>query len=556
VLGTGATASDIVVIVVYDVFSVADTVSKTDGGQFDNSITITTADNSVNLNLVSTDADANSGPELELYRNSASPADNDFVGTISFKAENDAGEKIEYGVLNTRIVDASDGTEDFRMEFQGKVGGSDVSLLKMDNGNIVVNEDSQDIDFRVESNSNANMFFVDAGNDKIGINTNAPNRMLGIENGDVQIHETGSSDPLLQFSVGNTQASPTQSFSLRIDNSDSDKFQLVNGTTGAIPLTVDTSDKVGIGITSPDGTLHVHSASAGSVTANTDADELVVENSGNGGVSILTPDSNRSAIFLGHASDNLKLQIRHDGATSLGQIISDDALTFNVGDGSERMRIDSSGNLLFNLTNRLFADASNTFNASVVDNSVLRVNRAGSDGTIIDIGKDGTAIGFLGATSGDLFIGTGDVGIRFSDASDSIFAVSGTAGRDNAVDVGNASFRFDDVRATNGTIQTSDRNDKQDIEELSDAEKRVAVVAKGLMRKYRWKDKVAEKGDKARTHFGIIAQDLEDAFKAEGLDASKYAMFCSDTWTNDDGKEQTRLGIRYPQLLAFIISAI
>ena len=76
------------------------------------------------------------------------------------------------------------------------------------------------------------------------------------------------------------------------------------------------------------------------------------------------------------------------------------------------------------------------------------------------------------------------------------------------------------------------------------------------MRKFRWKDAVAEKGDKARTHFGIIAQDLEDAFKAEGLDASKYAMFCSDTWTNDDGKEQTRLGIRYPQLLAFIISAI
>ena len=97
---------------------------------------------------------------------------------------------------------------------------------------------------------------------------------------------------------------------------------------------------------------------------------------------------------------------------------------------------------------------------------------------------------------------------------------------------------------------------KQDIEELSDAEQRVAVVAKGLMRKFRWRDAVAEKGDNARTHFGIIAQDLQDAFTAEGLDAGDYAMFISDTWTNDDGSEQTRLGVRYSELLAFIISAI
>ena len=193
VLGTGATASDLVVIVVFDVFSVADTVSKADGGTFDGNVTmagtldvtgaitssagatITTADNSVNLNLVSTDADANSGPELELYRNSASPADNDFVGTISFQAENDAGEKIEYGVLKTRIVDASDGTEDFRMTFEGKVAGSDVQLLKMDNSNIVFNEDSKDIDFRVEGDGDASLLLVDAGEDNVKIGTGAGN---------------------------------------------------------------------------------------------------------------------------------------------------------------------------------------------------------------------------------------------------------------------------------------------------------------------------------------------------------------------------------------------
>ena len=40
VLGTGATASDLIVIVAYDVFSVADTVSKADGGTFDGNVTM------------------------------------------------------------------------------------------------------------------------------------------------------------------------------------------------------------------------------------------------------------------------------------------------------------------------------------------------------------------------------------------------------------------------------------------------------------------------------------------------------------------------------------
>jgi hypothetical protein len=33
-------------------------------------------------------------------------------------------------------------------------------------------------------------------------------------------------------------------------------------------------------------------------------------------------------------------------------------------------------------------------------------------------------------------------------------------------------------------------------------------------------------------------------------------MFISTTWTNEDGEEQTRLGVRYSELLAFIIGGI
>ena len=78
-----------------------------------------------------------------------------------------------------------------------------------------------------------------------------------------------------------------------------------------------------------------------------------------------------------------------------------------------------------------------------------------------------------------------------------------------------------------------------------------------MLRKFRWRDSVEAKGDEARTHFGIIAQDLQAAFAAEGLDAGDYAMFISGTWTDEEtGEERTRMGVRYSELLAFIIAAI
>jgi hypothetical protein len=188
-------------------------------------------------------------------------------------------------------------------------------------------------------------------------------------------------------------------------------------------------------------------------------------------------------------------------------------------------------------------------------NTTAYLNRKTSDGDIIDFRKDGTAVGSIGTGNGLFVSASSKTGIRFptghwrpmNNGSDS----------DNAIDLGSASYRFDDIFATNGTIQTSDANEKQDIEALSDAEQRVAVAAKGLLRKYRWKSSVAEKGDEARIHFGIIAQDLKSAFEAEGLDAGRYAMFINSEWTDEEtGEQRSRMGVRYNQLLAFIIAAI
>ena len=86
--------------------------------------TFTTTDNSDNLTLTSTDADANSGPNVKLYRNSASPADGDALGFINFYGENDADEETLYGQIRASIADASDGTEDARFIIQTAVAGT------------------------------------------------------------------------------------------------------------------------------------------------------------------------------------------------------------------------------------------------------------------------------------------------------------------------------------------------------------------------------------------------------------------------------------------------
>jgi hypothetical protein len=122
---------------------------------------------------------------------------------------------------------------------------------------------------------------------------------------------------------------------------------------------------------------------------------------------------------------------------------------------------------------------------------------------------------------------------------------------DNAMTCGSSGFRWTTVYATTGTINTSDATQKEQIADLTAAELAVAKRIKGLFKTFKFKDAVAAKGDGARIHVGVMAQDVQAAFAAEGLDADKYGLFCSDTV---DGV--TTLGVRYEELLAFVIAAM
>jgi hypothetical protein len=143
---------------------------------------------------------------------------------------------------------------------------------------------------------------------------------------------------------------------------------------------------------------------------------------------------------------------------------------------------------------------------------------------------------------------------------------------DNTAKLGYPSYRWTVVYAVSGTINTSDANQKQQIRSLDEKEKAVAKRIKGSIKAFKWNDSVAEKGEDARIHVGVIAQEVAQAFEEEGLDPSRYGMFCSDTWYEVNGKKSrpsdpytaetegavavTQLGIRYDQLLSFVISAL
>ena len=161
----------------------------------------------------------------------------------------------------------------------------------------------------------------------------------------------------------------------------------------------------------------------------------------------------------------------------------------------------------------------------------------------------------LNSTSNTLqtAFGTGDqIGVALTNSNGGSGSETGAyyPTFDNKTTLGLSGRRWSVVYAGTAAINTSDRNLKEEIQDLSDAELRVAQACKGLVKRFKFKGGT-------RKHIGVIAQDVRDAFSAEGLDAHEYGLFCSDTWTDEDtGEEVTQLGIRYEELLAFIISAL
>jgi len=137
----------------------------------DSSLTVIGSGNYDIITLKSTDADSNVGPVLNFTRDSSSPANNDFLGELTFQGDNNAGDAHDYIRMFARILNVADGSEQADFIMKDATGNNIVNFAHSE---VVYNDDSVDRDFRVESNGNANAIFVDAGNDRVGFFTNSP----------------------------------------------------------------------------------------------------------------------------------------------------------------------------------------------------------------------------------------------------------------------------------------------------------------------------------------------------------------------------------------------
>tara|TARA_R110001606_G_scaffold95801_2_gene212199 strand:+ start:4463 stop:6031 length:1569 start_codon:yes stop_codon:yes gene_type:complete len=162
-----------------------------------------------------------------------------------------------------------------------------------------------------------------------------------------------------------------------------------------------------------------------------------------------------------------------------------------------------------------------------------------------------TPLATIGLGGTELFIADAVVGLRMSGGgTNNILPCDGDGvGTTEITNLGASSNRFKTIYSQNALNTSSDRTLKQSIEELNEAELRVAQSCKGLIRKFKWNKSVQKKGvDGSRYHVGVMAQDLEAAFSNEGLNAEEYGMF--------ERNEEGTLSVSYSELLAFIIGGL
>ena len=242
----------------------------------DAGITISVADNSDTLTLTSTDDDATSGPVLNLYRNSASAADGDILGLIKFTGNSGGSGVHNYGQIRMENNGVTDNQEQGKLIFE--VSMTDGTLSKAFNvgrTEISVNEDSKDLDFRVESDAATHAFFVEGSSSRVGIGQSSPDSVL---------HVKGSSDTVLTMEGGASDANCRINF----QNSggtfrgmlsyDTDDNNLQFNVNDAERMRITSAGVLSIGDASPESgdasaptSLYLQGGEANMIIKNTDA---------------------------------------------------------------------------------------------------------------------------------------------------------------------------------------------------------------------------------------------------------------------------------------------
>ena len=197
-------------------------------------------------------------------------------------------------------------------------------------GPFIINEAGADQDFRVESDANSHMLFLDAGNDRIGIGNMSPQELLHVGAGtdgsditatDLLVTRAGPSSLSVRDSTNNVEtflfASSVGGIMGTVTN---DPLNIQTNNTSAI--FIDASQNVGIGITVPAAKAHIDQASTTAATPVLLLDQADVDEDYIKIIGISDTSADRALVdavdfsTIGALKGFLKINVQDDQATN------------------------------------------------------------------------------------------------------------------------------------------------------------------------------------------------------------------------------------------------
>jgi len=187
--------------------------------------------NALSLTLTSTDAGATAAPLIDLFRDSASPAAADTLGEIEFNGEDSAGNKQAYALFHGSILSPTSGAEQGQLHFETATAGALTEKMIIGTTNLVINEIGAVFNVRIEGDTDANLFYTDATNSRIGVGTVSPAEKLDVV-GNIKL--SGNVIPASGFGVDFAATSGTGTSELLADYEEGDFTPVPTASSGTI----------------------------------------------------------------------------------------------------------------------------------------------------------------------------------------------------------------------------------------------------------------------------------------------------------------------------------